>query len=32
MSFDSSRKLDASSADEQEARMLYRHVLEGWNQ
>ncbi len=32
LSFDSSRKLDASSADEQEIRMLYRHVLDGWNQ
>ncbi len=32
MSFDSSWKLDTSSADEQEVRMLYRHVLDGWNQ
>ena len=32
MSYDSSRKLDASSADEQEVRLLYRRVLDGWNQ
>ncbi|HKF37887.1 MAG TPA: SgcJ/EcaC family oxidoreductase [Ktedonobacteraceae bacterium] len=32
MSFDSIRKPDVSSADEMEVRLLYRHVLDGWNQ